>query len=291
MAEYARRDSLLALFEQTRGVMREFVASRGEQERRPSGIADQWSAAELLTAIAFWMEYMIARMEFFARGEPAPRNVDFEAVQQQALAAHADDSWDDRVAALEQALDRLMAEVRSFSDAQFEMHNTYGDDPGGPLWGEVQANGFIWPLQEVEKHYRRLADDGRADEIHRLLVPVIGEEEPIVCEHISPEALGGLRAVGDVTVIDVRGTADYARGHVAGARHIPLADLPRELASLPEHQPIVTYCDMHRPGQSRGERAAALLAEQGFQASAIAGGFPAYEASGQPVARGPEDDV
>ena len=46
-----------------------------------------------------------------------------------------------------------------------------------------------------------------------------------------------------------------------------------------------------RWGLILGAIAAALLAEQGFQASAIAGGFPAYEASGQPVARGPEDDV
>jgi rhodanese-related sulfurtransferase len=42
---------------------------------------------------------------------------------------------------------------------------------------------------------------------------------------------------------------------------------------------------MHHPGQSRGERAAALLAEQGLRASALAGGFTAWEADGRPVER------
>jgi rhodanese-related sulfurtransferase len=33
---------------------------------------------------------------------------------------------------------------------------------------------------------------------------------------------------------------------------------------------------MHHPGQSRGERAAALLAERGYMAAALAGGYSAW---------------
>jgi rhodanese-related sulfurtransferase len=43
---------------------------------------------------------------------------------------------------------------------------------------------------------------------------------------------------------------------------------------------------MHHPGQSRGEQAAALLRDQGFDVKAIAGGFTAWQAGGLPVENG-----
>ncbi|HEU5349127.1 MAG TPA: rhodanese-like domain-containing protein [Ktedonobacterales bacterium] len=46
--------------------------------------------------------------------------------------------------------------------------------------------------------------------------------------------------------------------------------------ALPKDRPIVTYCNMHHPGQSRGERAAALLAAHGYPAAALAGGYSAW---------------
>jgi rhodanese-related sulfurtransferase len=287
MAETARRDSLLELFAETRDVIGEFVASRSAAERQAAaGTSEQWSAGELITAIAFWMDYTVERMEYYARGEPAPRGVDFGAVERQALAERAAWTWDERVAGCTRALDALMAEVRGFTDAQLATENTYDDETGGPLWGEVQANGFIWPLQELEKYTLRVGEAERAAAIRRRLAPVTGEDEPpVVCDLTTPEDLGRLQAAGGVLVIDVRGKADYARGHVRGARHIPLSELARKVERLPKDQPIVTYCNMHHPGHSRGERAAALLAEHGARASAIAGGFPAYEASGLPVER------
>lgn len=291
MAESSQQESLLALFAQTRDVVDGFITSRSDAERSAIGRSDPWSAPELLTAIAFWMDYTVDRMEYYVRGEPAPREVDFGAVEEHALVEHAHATWEQRVAAFERALDGLMAEVRRFSDADLNQHNSYGEDPGGPLLGEIQANGFIWPLQEVEKYLRRVGDETRADEMRRLLVPVVGEEEPpIACDLTTPDTLRPMREQGRVVVLDVRDASEFARGHVAGARHIPLDELPSALASLPADQPIVTYCNMHHPGHSRGERAAALLAAHGLRASAIAGGFPAYTASGQPVEREPQRD-
>lgn len=288
MAEASQQESLLALFAQTRDVVAGFIASRSDAEQRATGHSHPWSAPELLTAIAFWMDYTVERMEYYVRGEPAPREVDFGAVEERALAAQAQAPWEQRVATYERGLAGLMAEVRRFSDADLNQDNAYGDHPGGPLWGEVQANGFIWPLQEMEKYLRRVGDEARADQIRRLLVPVVGEEEPsIACDLTTPDTLRQLREQGRAVVIDVRDTSEYARGHVAGARHIPLDELPSAVASLPADQPIVTYCNMHHPGHSRGERAAALLAAHGLRASAIAGGFPAYTASGQPVESAP----
>ena len=84
-------------------------------------------------------------------------------------------------------------------------------------------------------------------------------------------------------VIDVRGASEYAAGHVSGALHIPLGQLSGQLAQLQRDRPVVTYCDMHHRGESRGERAAALLREHGYQARALDGGFPGWQRAGMPV--------
>ncbi len=50
--------------------------------------------------------------------------------------------------------------------------------------------------------------------------------------------LGG----GDVVVLDVRPGPEYAGGHLPGAVHIPLEELPERLAELPRDREIVAYC-------------------------------------------------
>ena len=80
-------------------------------------------------------------------------------------------------------------------------------------------------------------------------------------------------------VIDVRGAAEYAEGHVDGAINIPFGQLERQLASIPRDRLVVTYCNMHHRGESRGERAAALLNKHGIQAHVLDGGYPAWQES------------
>lgn len=291
MVDQPKRDELLALFGQTGGVIRDFAASRTSEQQDEQGTPDSWSAKDTLALVAFWMDYTVERMGFYARGAEPPRNVDFDAVQRAALEASYTQSWVDTVASANRALKALMAIVGQFTDAQLEVNNHYGEPPGGPLWGEVQANGFIWPMQELEKYLRRVGDELRADHIRALLAPVVSdeEEEAIVCDYVSPEALetwlreGLPEQVTAPLVIDVRGKADYARGHLHGAVHIPLSKLAERAKRLPHDRPIVTYCNMHHPGQSRGERAAALLSGEGFQAMAIQGGFTSWEAQGLPI--------
>ena len=101
---------------------------------------------------------------------------------------------------------------------------------------------------------------------------------------ISPRELRA--AFGDAEkplVIDVRGAGEYADGHVQGALNIPLGRLAKKLASIPREQPVVTYCNMHHRGESRGERAATMLREHGYQARALDGGYPAWKEQGFPV--------
>jgi rhodanese-related sulfurtransferase len=222
-------------------------------------------------------------MEYFRRGETPPAHVDFGAVQATALTEQAHWAWDQRVLAFEHANAALMDEVRLFDDERLAALNVYGDDPGDELSGEVEANGFIWPLQELVKYCERTGELDRAARVRALLVSVTGEPDRVVCELTPPETVKTMSAEAAALIIDVRGKADYARGHLPGAVHIPLAELPRKLKRLPIDRPIITYCNMHHPGQSRGERAASLLAEHGLQASALAGGFTAWEASQRPI--------
>jgi rhodanese-related sulfurtransferase len=84
-------------------------------------------------------------------------------------------------------------------------------------------------------------------------------------------------------VVDVRGPKEYAAGHVLGAVNIPLGQLPKKLAKLTPGRRVVTYCNMHHRGSSRGEQAAALLREKGYQAQALDGGYSAWKEAGLPV--------
>ncbi len=288
MSDQVRREELRAAFGQTSAALEEFIAGRTPAEQRAMRTDEGWSAGDLLTAIAFWMDYTVERIGYYQRAETPPREVDFGAVQERALHASVGRAWDDRVENVRRSVADLMATVGRCSDALLATDNAYGDGPGGPLWGEVQANGFIWPLQEMETYLRRHDEAAFADRLRALLAPAVGEPEVIVCALVEASELRAWQqdAALAPVVIDVRGEADFARGHVAGARHIPLAKLAQQMKRLPSDRRIVTYCNMHHPGQSRGERAANLLGEGGFQAAAIRGGYPAWEAAGLPVEMG-----
>ncbi len=84
-------------------------------------------------------------------------------------------------------------------------------------------------------------------------------------------------------IIDVRGPKEYDAGHVAGAINIPLSQLSRKLSKLSHDRPIVTYCNMHHRGESRGERAANMLREKGYEVRTLDGGYPAWKEAGLPV--------
>lgn len=88
---------------------------------------------------------------------------------------------------------------------------------------------------------------------------------------------------GGAILLDVRDPAEWRAGHAPKARHIPLGELASRSRELPQGRHIVTMC---RSG-ARSARAAALLSEQGWEVSNLAGGARAWVAAGLPfVARG-----
>jgi hypothetical protein len=61
-------------------------------------------------------------------------------------------------------------------------------------------------------------------------------------KRIAAEDLRAQIGRNEVTVIDVRQSADYARGHIPGAINIPFASVETQFDTIPKGKPIVTYC-------------------------------------------------
>jgi rhodanese-related sulfurtransferase len=78
----------------------------------------------------------------------------------------------------------------------------------------------------------------------------------------------------DFVVVDVRSGEDYERGHIAGARHIPIAELLGEeaLAGLPTDRKVIVYSN----GSENGAKAATLLRVAGLDAHVVTGGYNAW---------------
>jgi len=82
-------------------------------------------------------------------------------------------------------------------------------------------------------------------------------------------------------LIDVSEPAEYAAGHVAGSKSVPLGELERS-AALPKNKalPLVVVC----PTGSRAGRAVGTLKKLGFEnAQALAGGIQAWRAANLPI--------
>jgi rhodanese-related sulfurtransferase len=83
-------------------------------------------------------------------------------------------------------------------------------------------------------------------------------------------------------LIDVRETAEMAKGKIAGSVNIPIRDLPKMIAKLPESKaaPILTYCQVGY----RGGMSVTILRMWGYtNVRTIKGGLDAWEKSGLPV--------
>jgi rhodanese-related sulfurtransferase len=82
-------------------------------------------------------------------------------------------------------------------------------------------------------------------------------------------------------LIDVSDASEYACGHAAGAKSVPLAGLEKS-ADLPKNKtlPLVVLC----PSGSRASKAVAILQKLGYANSrALAGGLSAWREANLPV--------
>src|SRR3954454_16337267 len=84
----------------------------------------------------------------------------------------------------------------------------------------------------------RDASLARLAQVERAAREYLGEDVDAIGRD---ELLARLRK-GDVVLVDVRPSEEFAAGHIEGARSIPLAELESRLAELPADQEVVAYC-------------------------------------------------
>jgi rhodanese-related sulfurtransferase len=77
-------------------------------------------------------------------------------------------------------------------------------------------------------------------------------------------------------VLDVREDVEWTHGHIDGAQHIPLMELPRRIHELPHTQTLVV-CKVG----ARSAQATAYLVHNGYDAMNLAGGLADWESAGR----------
>jgi rhodanese-related sulfurtransferase/DNA-binding MarR family transcriptional regulator len=115
--------------------------------------------------------------------------------------------------------------------------------------------------------------------VDRVRSAYLGADD--VDEVTRDELLQRLEA-GDVTLIDVRPSEEYAAGHIPGALSLPLDELADRLASLPAGTTIVAYCRGSYCVLAR--EAVRALAAAGFDATRLRDGMLEWRLANLPVA-------
>lgn len=125
---------------------------------------------------------------------------------------------------------------------------------------------------------RELAEQQLA-EVERIVNTYLTERasmEPVTLN----ELLTRLHETG-LVILDVRPVLEYAQGHIAGARSIPIDELESRLNELPQAQEIVAYC--------RGaycvfaDEAVELLTARGYRVRRMQQGYPDWKLADLPT--------
>jgi len=82
-----------------------------------------------------------------------------------------------------------------------------------------------------------------------------------------------------LVILDVREPVEWEHGHIAGAVHIPLMELPQRLADLPPDGQTLVVCKIG----GRSAQAVGYLVQQGIDAVNLAGGMIEWAEAGRPM--------
>lgn len=98
-------------------------------------------------------------------------------------------------------------------------------------------------------------------------------------EEVAPARARELHEAGEAQLVDVREQHEWDAGRIAGARHIPVAELSEQAGSLDSERPVVFYC----LSGSRSGMATQAFRASGFDAHNMTGGIAAWDAAGLPL--------
>ncbi len=118
--------------------------------------------------------------------------------------------------------------------------------------------------------------------IEKLTTAYLGDRREI--EAITREELASRLQHRNVIVIDVRPSAEYAAGHIPGARSVPPDEVRRDLRTIPKDSEIVAYC--RGPFCVYADDVVRSLQRRGVRARRLEDGFPEWKRAGHDIAVG-----
>lgn len=160
----------------------------------------------------------------------------------------------------------------------------------------LAAAGLVTTRRDGNRIYYRLTSDDverlwtvlrsvartHRDDLDQLAADYLGNRTRL--EEISRDELAQRLEDGNLIIIDVRPEAEYAAGHISGARSIPIAELPGIVSDLPTDVEIVAYC--RGPYCVFADDAVTLLRRHRRDARRLEDGFPEWRTAQLPTATG-----
>src|SRR3954453_13597940 len=80
-------------------------------------------------------------------------------------------------------------------------------------------------------------------------------------------------------LVGLRAEHEWEMGRIAGATHLPLAELAERAGEIDKDRPVVLYCR----GGNRSTMATAALAEAGYDAAKLSEGIVGWSEAGLPL--------
>jgi rhodanese-related sulfurtransferase/DNA-binding transcriptional ArsR family regulator len=148
----------------------------------------------------------------------------------------------------------------------------------GPYVYYKLADSAVWRLWATLRDLGQL----RLTEITELVRSIYRDADGV--DLVDRPTLWRMAQDGEVTVLDVRPTAEFESGHIPGATSVPLEELEQRLSEIPRDQPVVAYC--RGPYCVLAVEAVERLRRHGFTAQRMKDGFPEWREDGLPVEAG-----
>jgi rhodanese-related sulfurtransferase len=150
----------------------------------------------------------------------------------------------------------------------------------------LAASGLLQSRRDGQRIIYRLTSDRVAElwaamrdvaathvsDIDVLTDAYLGARDEV--QEITADELAERLQRGRAVLIDVRPANEYAAGHIAGARSVPIDELAEALGTLPSSREVIAYC--RGPYCVYADDAVRLLRAGGFTARRLDSGYPEW---------------
>ena len=116
-------------------------------------------------------------------------------------------------------------------------------------------------------------------ELDQLAADYLGDRSRL--DVVTRQELSRRLRAGDVVVVDVRPSTEYAAGHKRGAISVPVDPLARRLRHVSKEHDVVAYC--RGPYCVYADDAVRSLRRRGYRAARLEDGYPEWVHAGLPV--------